>query len=264
MPILSIITATYNRAHTLKDNLESVASQTFHDIEHIIVDNMSQDGTEQLVSDYRASVPYAVIYIREPDSGIYNAMNKGLKLATGIWAHILNSDDVYADPTVLQEVFRKDLDGFDLVTNAVLMVDDSEDQKKHVWIPRYDDLIDHYSFPHTGIITRNNFYRTHGYYREDLRIVSDAIYGIEHYPKANYTVVERPLVIMSRGGASERPSLNTVYEKMLCLFRYHRFPRMTKAKMAFRELYYFFSTAAKQALRRNAATGSQKRSVERM
>lgn len=251
MPTLSIITVTYNRAAPLRHNLASVAQQTFSDIEHIIVDNMSSDGTQKIVEDYRRMVAYPVVYIREPDTGIYNAMNKGLKLATGVWTHILNSDDMYASPKSLEKVYQINLDGFDLVANAVLLVEDTEEQKRRIWIPRFNDSIDHYNFPHTGIITRSDFYRTHGYYREDFRIVSDAIYGIEHYPKANYTIIESPFVIMGRGGASERPSPRNVYEAMICLFFYHRFPWMTKAEMAVRELFYFFRTAAKQALWRS-------------
>lgn len=258
MPTLSIITVTYNRADVLKHNLASVSGQTFTDIEHIIVDNMSSDGTDQMVSDYRTTAPYPVIYIREPDTGIYNAMNKGLRTASGVWTHILNSDDGYAKPTVLQELFRKELGGYDLIANAVLMVEDCAEQTQHIWIPNYDDRINHYNFPHTGTITRTSFYRIHGYYREDFRIVSDAVYGIEHYPKANYTIVESPLVIMRRGGASESPSFRNIYEKMLCLLCYHRFPLLKKAEIGAKEFYRFLRGLAKQALNKNASAGSWK------
>lgn len=257
--MLSIITVTYNRAHTLKNNLAGVAEQTFKDIEHIIVDNMSDDGTEQLVSDYQQEVTYPVIYIREPDTGIYNAMNKGLKVARGIWTHILNSDDAYARPTALQELFCRELNGYDLIANTVLMLEESEPKKQHIWIPRYDHRLNHYNFAHPGLIIRSGFYRTHGYYREDFKIVSDAIHGIEHYPKAKYMIVERPLAVMLRGGASESSSFRNIYEKMVCLLCYHRFPVRMKVVSAAKEIYHFLRRLVRKTLNRAAPVASRKR-----
>ena len=74
---ITVITPTFNRAIKLKRNIESVKSQTFLDIEHIIVDNMSMDGTEQIVKSYQQEASYPVTYIRERDTGPYEAMNKG-------------------------------------------------------------------------------------------------------------------------------------------------------------------------------------------
>ncbi|GAI64996.1 unnamed protein product, partial [marine sediment metagenome] len=66
-------------------NLESVSSQNFKNKEHIIIDNLSNDGTEDLIKNYKTNVTYPVIYIREKDFGIYNAMNKGIRIAKGDW-----------------------------------------------------------------------------------------------------------------------------------------------------------------------------------
>ena len=98
---LSIITATYNNVIGLKRNIDSVLNKTFKDKEHIIVDNLSNDGTDLLVKDYAGNAGYPVIYIRERDNGIYNAFNKGIKAANGKWVHILNSDDCYYNDSSL-------------------------------------------------------------------------------------------------------------------------------------------------------------------
>jgi glycosyltransferase involved in cell wall biosynthesis len=102
---ISIVTATYNSAATVKDTLISIQRQDHPDIEHIIIDGGSKDDTLELVSGF----PHITKIISEKDKGIYDAMNKGIITATGEVIGILNSDDIYTGPTVLStvaEVFR--------------------------------------------------------------------------------------------------------------------------------------------------------------
>ncbi len=101
MTTISIITATYNAAPTVADCLHSVVSQT-HPSEQIIIDGASCDSTLEIV---RRVSPSALI-LSEPDRGIYDAMNKGIALATGEVIGILNADDFYASPSVLEKVAR--------------------------------------------------------------------------------------------------------------------------------------------------------------
>ena len=100
---ISIITVCLNSADTIGDALESVGRQTFQEVEHIVVDGVSSDGTQGIVSAF--SPPVARL-ISEPDRGLYDAMNKGIVAATGDIIGYLNSDDVYADSDVLQKVVR--------------------------------------------------------------------------------------------------------------------------------------------------------------
>lgn len=97
---ISIITATYNSAATVRDTLECIRRQSHADIEHIIVDGRSSDKTLEIVSSY----PHVAKIISEKDKGIYDAMNKGIGMATGEIIGILNSDDMYTDETVLSDV----------------------------------------------------------------------------------------------------------------------------------------------------------------
>ena len=104
---VSIITAVRNGAATISAALESVAGQTYPDIEHIVVDGLSTDGTMDVVRQHSARLAKVV---SEADEGIYDAFNKGLRLATGDIVAFLNADDVYAGPTVVQavdEVFQR-------------------------------------------------------------------------------------------------------------------------------------------------------------
>lgn len=91
---ISIITITYNSAKTIEHTLQSVLAQTYSDIEHIIIDGASTDGTVAIIERYAALHPN-VRYVSEKDKGIYNAINKGLQMATGAVIGFLHSDDVF-------------------------------------------------------------------------------------------------------------------------------------------------------------------------
>lgn len=109
---ITIITATFNSGKTLRTNLESVLSQTYTDFEHIVVDGASCDDTMEIVKSYEPRYNGRLRYISEPDKGIYDAMNKGLALATGNVIGVLNSDDCYASDTILERISEgiKDFD----------------------------------------------------------------------------------------------------------------------------------------------------------
>ena len=92
---VSIITATYNSAATLRDTLDSVLAQTYQDIEYIIVDGLSADGTQEIVKAYEPRFGGRLRLVSEKDKGLYDAMNKGLRMATGDIVGVLNSDDLF-------------------------------------------------------------------------------------------------------------------------------------------------------------------------
>lgn len=98
---ISIITVCYNSVETIRDTIESVLSQQYPDIEYIIVDGASKDGTLELISEYEGRISKV---ISESDKGIYDAMNKGVQAATGDFVGILNSDDVFAGSDVVQNL----------------------------------------------------------------------------------------------------------------------------------------------------------------
>jgi glycosyltransferase involved in cell wall biosynthesis len=98
---VSIITVSFNSATTITDTIKSVLNQDYKDIEYIIIDGNSSDSTLAVIEAFKTRIAKI---ISEPDEGIYDAMNKGLALATGDIIGILNSDDVYADNTVVSDV----------------------------------------------------------------------------------------------------------------------------------------------------------------
>lgn len=101
---ISIITATYNSSATIADTMKSVLNQSYKNIDYIIVDGGSTDNTMEIVERYRTRFGMKLRSISEPDNGIYDAMNKGIKLACGDVVGILNSDDFYTSSDVLERV----------------------------------------------------------------------------------------------------------------------------------------------------------------
>lgn len=100
---ITIITITYNASATLRRTIESVAAQEYSKIEYIIVDGASTDGTVDIIKEYPDIVTR---YVSEPDNGLYDAMNKGLQMATGEYVWFVNSGDEIASPTVIRDMFK--------------------------------------------------------------------------------------------------------------------------------------------------------------
>lgn len=108
---ISVITATYNSAATLGDTIESVLAQTYGDIEYIIVDGVSTDGTLDIIRQAEPRFGGRLRWVSEPDHGLYDAMNKGIRMATGDVVGILNSDDFYYDNRVVADIADAFADG---------------------------------------------------------------------------------------------------------------------------------------------------------
>lgn len=104
---ISIITATFNSGVTLRDTMESVLRQSYQDYEHIIIDGLSNDNTLRIIEEFEPRYAGQLKYISEKDNGIYDAMNKGISMATGDIIGILNSDDFYTSDDVLSTVVRE-------------------------------------------------------------------------------------------------------------------------------------------------------------
>lgn len=131
---VSIITVVYNSAHTIKDALLSVSQQDYDDIEHVVIDGASTDGTGDVI---RQNSNRVAQWLSEPDHGIYDAMNKGIKLASGDVIGFLNSDDVYADKSVISRVVSELEEGVDSVYADLVYVDNLSDKHiKRRWMSR--------------------------------------------------------------------------------------------------------------------------------
>lgn len=102
---ISVVTVCYNAADTIEKTMLSVLNQTYHDIEYIIIDGGSTDGTVEIIRKYADRIAY---WVSEPDKGIYDAMNKGIKVATGEWINFMNAGDEFYDKNVLTNILSTD------------------------------------------------------------------------------------------------------------------------------------------------------------
>ena len=115
-PKISIVTVTYNCVDTIEQTICNVLKQTYPNIEYIVIDGASTDGTKEVIEKYADRLAY---WVSEPDSGIYDAMNKGVKAATGEWILFRNSGDYFFKPTTVEDVFEWYEDhGEDIITGG--------------------------------------------------------------------------------------------------------------------------------------------------
>lgn len=102
-PKISIVTVTYNCKDTVEKTIQNVLKQTYPNIEYIVIDGNSTDGTKEIIERYADRLAY---WVSEPDKGIFDAMNKAIRIATGEWILFLNSGDYFIKPTIIDEVFK--------------------------------------------------------------------------------------------------------------------------------------------------------------
>lgn len=211
---VSVITAVFNAAHTIEETLLSVAQQTHREVEHVVMDGASSDATQEVIARHRDKVAK---FVSEPDHGIYDAMNKGVMLATGDVIGFLNADDVYASKDVLSQVVgimeRESLDAlfgdveFFNAKNPARTVRRyrsgrfNPDQIALGWMPA-----------HPALFLRRHVYENYGLFRTDYRIAGDFEYcaRIFHGNTLVYRSLSETLVRMRTGGVSTSGWRNTL------------------------------------------------------
>jgi len=170
MPELSLITINRNDKVGLKRTIKSVLSQNFKDFEFIIIDGGSTDGSVDVIQNYKKYISY---WISEKDKGIYNAQNKGLKIAKGDYCLFLNSGDYLANENVLKEIFSKNYD--DDIIYGDMLIDKGEGKLHYGSQPDSInlDFMLHTTLWHPVSFIKRSLFEKTGYYKEDLKITSD-------------------------------------------------------------------------------------------
>lgn len=207
---VTVITTTYNSAATLRDTLESVLGQTYPDYEHIIVDGGSKDNTMDIVREYEAKFNGRLRWVSESDKGIYDAMNKGLKMATGEVVGFLNSDDYYTTNDILQTI--ADTFAHNKQTEAIYgdvhYIDANTSQFTRYyssaifrpWMMRMGFMPAHPSF----YCKRDTYENTQTYYNLNYKVAADFdwLLRLIYKQKIKTTYVRKDFVTMRTGGAS--------------------------------------------------------------
>lgn len=206
---ISIITVTYNSDRTLRDTINSIVSQTYDNWELVIVDGKSKDSTIDIINSYTEVYNDRIIWISEPDKGIYDAMNKGIRMATGDIVGILNSDDFFFDENVLatiHEAFCKY--GTDCVFGNLVYVNPvNTDKIERIWRgSEYSDGKFRYSWvpAHPTFYVKRECYLRYGGYNTSFQVSADFELMIRYLAKHKLSskYVDSFFVRMRSGGES--------------------------------------------------------------
>lgn len=187
--------------------IDSVLSQTYKDIEYIVVDGASTDGTVDIVKSYGAHITK---FISEPDKGIYNAMNKGIKMSTGNIVGILNADDFFYDTTVVQRVVEQFDAEIDAIYGDVVFVSSDNIHKRIRYFSSNKFNLNRFKYglmpAHPSFYVKREHFDNYGYYKEDYRIGADfeLLLRFIHNYKLKCKYLEFPFVTMRAGGVSNK------------------------------------------------------------
>lgn len=213
---ISIITASFRSEATIKDTLESVNVQTYPHIDHIIIDGASNDGTLDVVKAHGKRVVHVT---SEPDKGIFDAYNKGLAVADGEIIGILNSDDFYASPQVIESVMRIFADvGVDAVYADLVYVDKNNTNKvvRH-WkskIYKTGDFSLGVHPAHPTLFLRKSVYARTGGFNTEFKLAGDVEYMMRVFQVYGVNSVYLPAVLIRmRTGGATGGSLNFILEQ---------------------------------------------------
>lgn len=205
---ISLVTVTYNSGTTLRDTFQSVLAQTYKNVEYIVVDGLSKDNTMDIVREYEPQFEGRMKWISEKDKGLYDAMNKGVRMATGDVVGILNSDDFFTANDVLEKVAA----GFDEQTDAVygdlhyVHPDDLQHSVRYYSSKIFKRNLMRMGFipAHPTFYCRRECFDKFGYYKTDYKIAADfdLLLRFVYVNRIRIKYLPMDMVTMRTGGAS--------------------------------------------------------------
>ncbi|GAB3994850.1 glycosyltransferase family 2 protein [Spirosoma daeguense] len=203
---VSLITVVYNGASHIRDCIESILNQTYSDIEYIIVDGKSTDGTVDIVKSYGSKIAR---FISEKDKGLYDAMNKGIRMATGDVIGLLNADDFYRHNRVIENMVATfERTGSDAVYGDMIYVHRDNTQKiQRYWRSGWysdNDFMWGWMPGHLSFFAKKELYDQHGLFRTDMKSAADyeLLLRFIHKNKAKLAYMDEVTIVMRAGGVS--------------------------------------------------------------
>ena len=221
-PTLSIITINFNNCEGLRKTIDSVVVQSFRDFEWIVIDGGSTDGSRDLIEQNAEHFSY---WVSEPDKGVYNAMNKGIKVANGDYLLFLNSGDWLCNDRVLQTVFGE-AHMADILYGY--MIAEEDDTICHAAMMKpvlyWTDFIGN-TLPHQASFIRRALFEEYGLYDESYKIAGDTKFFIKAivWEKATYEFIPERIAVFQAGGIS---SDSMRFEERDVRLRNEMFPKM--------------------------------------
>lgn len=211
---ITIIVATNNSANTVAQMIHSIECQTYKKYELIIIDNNSTDDTLKIINKSKIK---NIKIIQENDTGIYEAWNKGLKIASGHWIAFIGSDDLFL-PNALEGycnfIKKNNLHSCDIVSSKVILTNGEHSQriigKKWIW-RKFKTIM---TIGHVGCFHNRNFFIKYGYFDESFKICGDYEYLLRAKHKLKAGFMNEKTVLMSNDGISNS-DIKSIYEAYL-------------------------------------------------
>lgn len=213
---ISIITVVLNRANTIRRTIESVISQSYKDIEYIIIDGGSTDGTLDIVNSYRDKID---VIISEKDNGIYDAMNKGLGIATGDVIGFLNSDDYYTNSMALEKVVEKfKSNNIDAVFADIVFTNENNKVIRYWKVGEFKRFKIKLGWmpPHTTFFVKRSIFQRYGGFDSNYTISGDYELAVRLLWRFNIAVSYIPEVLVNAriGGATNKDIKSIIRSSM--------------------------------------------------
>lgn len=241
--LISVVTIVYNGVNEIEKTIKSVISQSFVNIEYIIIDGGSNDGTLKIIKDYEE---YLSNWVSEKDEGIYDAMNKGNEKANGDYVIFLNSGDIFSDDDVIDSIF-KNINGeiFSLVTGTTRIFYNNRDLGIDSTLPKDRGNLDSVSFSHQATFINKSIYKQISY-NTIFSISADKEYWYRVKKTKNFSVKFCDMNISSfeLGGVSNNHKnvLNRRLEDFFIEYKHEGVNFIKLTKMYFLTIATFFLT----------------------
>lgn len=220
---ISIITVCYNSEKYIRTAIESVLSQTYTAIEYIIVDGGSKDDTVSIIQQYEPKFNGRMKWVSARDNGLYDAMNKGIQMATGDVIGLINSDDLFCDTYAIEKVMNIFIANqkLDSVYADLYYVSQNDTDKivRH-WITGKQKRFEYGWHPaHPTLYLKKEVYKNYGYFNLDLKLAADFEIMLRFLDKHNITThyLQEPLVKMRLGGETNKSFKNIYNQNIECI-----------------------------------------------
>lgn len=217
---ISIITVCYNSSATVRETFESVKAQIYNNIEYIVVDGASNDGTQQIIEEYDNIISR---WVSESDDGLYHAMNKGIQLSTGDVIAILNSDDIFRDKntiSIVAETFAANPMADSIYADIYYVSQNNTDKIVRNWQSGKQKPFRNGWHPaHPTFYVKRSYYARYGLFNLDLKLAADFEIMLRFLERENLSTIylSEPLVKMRLGGATNQSLRNIYLQNLECL-----------------------------------------------
>jgi len=211
-PLITIVTVSYNAVHDIERTIQSVTAQTYQNIEYIIIDGASTDGTVDIIKKYESEISH---WISEPDEGIYFAMNKAIKILNGKWVNFMNAGDTFVDENVIKKMVKETASNADIYYGARYI---QNGKKKNLEkTASLDDFYYNMPFGHQATFIRKSILKKYQF-DQSYQLSSDYDFFIKCYQdKYIFQDLGFPVCVFQAGGLSTTMRLKSVVETLKVL-----------------------------------------------